>query len=259
MSNDMVTYGIERFKLVNQLMGKLKTKYAQPENSYAELRMKYNMLNNQRYSMAVPLSKYIGGIYVDRSFAGQNAKVKPYTPVPVEYQKKALAVLSTYLFAPTAFDADTYLLPYLQRQRRSFNFFGSTEDMKIENLVLSMQMSALSNILSPNTTARINNTSLYGNTYSVADVMADLVKAVFDADKNTAVNLYRQNLQTEFVKTAAAILNTAPGYDNATRAASLNTLKKVKTLLSTAVSPNEQTKAHRLNLNFIIDKALLVK
>jgi hypothetical protein len=131
--------------------------------------------------------------------------------------------------------------------------------MKIENLVLSMQMSALSNILSPNTTARINNTSLYGNTYSVADVMADLVKAVFDADKNTAVNLYRQNLQTEFVKTAAAILNTAPGYDNATRAASLNTLKKVKTLLSTAVSPNEQTKAHRLNLNFIIDKALLVK
>ena len=259
MSNDMVTYGTERFKLVNESMGKLKTKYAQPENSYAALRMKYNMLNNQRYSMAVPLSKYIGGIYVDRSFAGQNAKVKPYTPVPVEYQKKALAVLSTYLFAPTAFDADTYLLPYLQRQRRSFNFFGSTEDLKIENMVLSMQMSALSNILSPNTTARINNTSLYGNTYSVADVMADLVKAIFDADKNTAVNLYRQNLQTEFVKTAASILNTAPGYGNATRAASLNTLKKVKTLLSTALSPNEQTKAHRLNLNFIIDKALLVK
>jgi hypothetical protein len=259
MSNDMVVYGTERFKLVNQLMGKLKTTYAKPENSYADLRMKYTMLNNQRYSMAVPLSKYIGGIYVDRSFAGQKNAAKPFTPVPVEYQKKALTVLSTYLFAPGAFDADTYLLPYLQRQRRSFNFSGGTEDMKIENMVLSLQMGALNNILSPVTTSRINNTSLYGNTYSVADVMGDLVKSIFDADKNGAVNLYRQNLQTEFVKTVAAILNTAPGYDNATRAASLNTLKKVKTLLASAVSPNEQTKAHRLNLNFIVDKALLVK
>lgn len=259
MSSDMVAYGTERFKLVNHLMGKLKSKYSAPDGSYAELRSKYNMLNNQRYSMALPLSKYIGGIFVDRSFAGQHTTAKPYTPVPIAYQKKAMAALSTYIFAPDAFNADTYLLPYLQRQRRSYNFFGSTEDIKIESMVLSMQMAALSNILSPATTGRINNTSLYGNTYSMADVMGDLAKAIFDADKKTAVNLYRQNLQTEFVKSVAAILNTAPGYGNATKAASLNTLKKVKTLLATATSPNEQTKAHRLNLNFIIDKALLVK
>ncbi len=259
MSNDMVTYGEERFMLVNKLMGKLKTRYTKPENSYAELRMKYNMLNNQRFSMAIPLSKYIGGIYVDRSFAGQQTTSKPYTPVPVDYQKKAMRVLSKYVFAPNAFDADTYLWPYLQRQRRSFNFFGGTEDLKIANAVLAMQMSTLTNILSPVNTSRINNTSLYGNTYSVADVMSDLVKAIFDADKNTAVNLYRQNLQTEFVKAGAAILNTAPGYDNATKAASLSTLKKVKSMLATTTSPNEQTKAHRMNLQFIIEKALLVK
>ena len=259
MSNDMVTYGSNRFKLVNQLMGKLKTKYALPENSYDNLRWKYNMLINQRYSMAIPISKYIGGVFVDRSFADQNPSVKPFTPVPEAYQKKALAVLSTYLFSPTAFDADTYLLPYLQRQRRNFNFFGNPEDMKIENLVLSMQMSALVNILNPVTTSRINNTSLYGNSYSVAEVMSDLAKSIFDADKNTAVNLYRQNLQTEFIKTTAAILNTSPGYDNATKAAALYTLKKVKTMLATSLSPNEQTKAHRSNLQFLIDKALLIK
>ncbi len=259
MSNDMVTYGTNRFKLVNQLIGTLKTKYAKPDNSYADLRLKYNMLNGQRFNMAIPLSKYIGGVYVDRSFAGQNPSVKPYTPVPEAYQKKAMAVLSTYLFAPNSFDADTYLLPYLQNQRRGFNFFGNTEDIKIETRILSVQMAALTNILNPVTTSRINNTSMYGNSYSIANVMGDLAKSIFDADKNTAVNLYRQNLQTEFVKTAAGILNTAPGYDNATKAASLYTLKKLKTLLATAVSPDEQTKAHRLNLQFLIDKALLVK
>ena len=181
------------------------------------------------------------------------------TPVPVATQKKAIELLSKYLFAPNAFDADAPLFPYLQLQRRGFNFFGTTEDLKIENAVMGLQLNVLGQLLHPVTTARINNTALYGNTYSVADVMSDLVKAIFDADKGGAVNLYRQNLQTEFIKGAANIMNAPAGYDNATKAAALNTLKKVKTLLATAVSPNEQTRAHRLQLNFIIDKALSVK
>ncbi len=258
MSSDMVTYGANRMKLVNKLMLKLKDKYAVPGNSYAELRQRYNMLNGQRFSMARPLSKYIGGVYVDRSYAGQSNTIKPFTPVPAEYQKKAMAVLGTYLFAPNAFDVDTYLLPYLQMQRRGYNFFAGTEDLKMGSNVLNMQMTALSNILNPVSTARINNSGLYGNTYSIAEVMSDLVKAIFDADKATAVNLYRQNLQTEFVKTTANIINGG-GYDNPTKAAALSTLKKVKTLLATTVSPNEQTKAHRTNLNFLIDKALVIK
>jgi hypothetical protein len=54
------------------MMGKLKDKYAKPGNSYADMRWKYNMLINQRYSMAIPLAMYVGGIYIDRSFVGQN-------------------------------------------------------------------------------------------------------------------------------------------------------------------------------------------
>jgi len=68
-----------------------------------------------------------------------------------------------------------------------------------------------------------------------------------------------QNLQTEFVKGAAAITSAPGGYDNASKAAALTTLKKVKAMLATAVSSSEQTKAHRTNLNFIIDKALTIK
>ncbi len=43
-------------------------------------------------------------------------------PVPVAYQKKAIDVLSKYAFAPHAFDADSSLFPYLQMQRRGYNF-----------------------------------------------------------------------------------------------------------------------------------------
>jgi hypothetical protein len=89
--------------------------------------------------------------------------------------------------------------------------------------------------------------------------MNDLTKNILTADLKSDVTLYRQNLQTEYVKGLAAIANAPAGYDNASKAAALSSLKKVKALLATAVSSDEQTKAHRTNLNFIIDKALVVK
>jgi hypothetical protein len=259
MSSDMVGYAEERLRLVNNLMFKLKNKYTKNGQSYQELRSRYNNLNGQRSSMFNAVSRYIGGVFVDRCFPEQNSTNKPLTPVAPETQKKAIALLSKYLLAPNAFDADAQIFPYLQAQRRGYNFFGNTEDFKIENSIMALQMNVVAYILYPTTTTRINNTSLYGNTYSIADVMNDLTKAIFDADKGGAVNLYRQNLQTEYVKGAANIANSTVGYDNATKAAALNTLKKVKVLLASAVSPNEQTKAHRIQLNFIIDKALAVK
>jgi len=91
----------------------------------------------------------------------------------------------------------------------------------------------------------------------VADVMSDLVKAIFDADLKGNVNVYRQYLQTTFVQVATGILDPKfPGYDDIARAASLYTLKKIKAELAAAVSINEETKAHRANLLFLINNAL---
>jgi hypothetical protein len=260
MSNDMVAYAEERFTLVNNLMGKLKVKYSKPGKSYAELRSRFGMLMGQRAQMAHGVSRYIGGVMVDRSFVGQETKNKPFTVVPAEYQKKALALLSKYIFAPNAFDTDASLFPYLQLQRRGFNFFGSTEDFKPQSAVQGMQTGILAHILSANTLSRLNNSTLYGNSYSAADLLNDVMNAVFAADLKTNVNLYRLNLQTELVKGMAAIVSAPVSpYDNASKAALYLSLRKVKGMLATAVSTNEQTRAHRANLIFLIDKALSVK
>ena len=48
-------------------------------------------------------------------------------------------------------------------------------------------------------------------------------------------------------------------YDNASRAAALNTLKDARDKLKKAGSGNEQTKAHRANLVYLIDTALVIK
>lgn len=258
-TNDMVTYGEDRFKLINTMMPKLKERFSKPNQSYQELRSRYFQLNGQRSSMAAALSRYIGGVYVDRSFVGQQTSTTPFTPVPEAYQKKALGLLSKYVFSPTAFDADKALFPYLQVQRRGFGFFGNNEDIKPQSTFLSIQLGTLAQLLHPATLSRINNSGLYGNTYSVASVMNDLSEDIFAADLKSNVNLFRQNLQTEYVKATAAILAAPAGYDNASKAAALSTLLKVKGQLATATSTDEQTKAHRTALTFLIDKATTVK
>ena len=257
-TNDMVTYGEDRFKLINSMIPKLKERFAKPNQSYHDLRSKYQQLNGQRASIAAALSRYIGGVYVDRSFVGQQATTAPFTPVPETYQKKALALLSTYVFAPNAFDADKALFPYLQIQRRGFGFFGNNEDIKPQSTFLAIQLGTLAQLLHPATLSRINNSGLYGNTYAVANVMSDLTNDIFAADLKSNVNLFRQNLQTEYVKAAAAIVAASTGYDNASKAAALATLVKIKGQLATATSTDEQTKAHRAALTFLIDKATAV-
>jgi hypothetical protein len=256
-TNDMMTYAEDRYKLVNNLMGKLVAKYAKPNQSYAELRARYGTVNRQRVDMTSAISCYIGGVYIDRSQPEQKSANKPLTPTPVATQKKAMELLSKYVFAPNAFDADAQVFPYLQRQRRGFDQ-GAGEDFKVTSLPSTLQYNALIHILNPNTLQRITNTRLYGNTYSVADVMNDLQKGIFDADINGTVNLYRQYLQTTFVELLSTITLGKMG-DDVARAAARYSLKKIKTRLATAVSTNEETKAHRSNLIFLIDDATTVK
>jgi hypothetical protein len=171
-----------------------------------------------------------------------------------------MEVLNKHVFTPTAYDADAQVFPYLQMQRRGFNQGQNGEDVKLTAGLLNNQVfGALAHVLHPATLQRITNSRLYGNQYSVADVMSDLVKGIFDADSKTNVNVYRQYLQTAFVKGVSSMIGSggaAAQYDDVAKAAALNTLKKVKTLLATTVSTNEETKAHRANLVFLINNAL---
>lgn len=257
LTSDAVAYAEDRFKLVNNVMGKLVQKYSKPNQSYAELRSRYGSLQGQRNSMIAVVSRYIGGVYVDRSTPDQQSSSKPFTPVPLATQKKAMDILSKYVFAPNAFDADAPVFPYLQPQRRGFSQNGNGDDYRITSVVLNLQGAAASHLLHPATMQRITNSRLYGNQYSVADMLNDLTKACFDADLKTNVNIYRQYLQTAYVKQLAMILDPkTPGYDDVARAAVLNTLKKLKVQLTGALSTNEESRAHRANLQFLINNAL---
>jgi hypothetical protein len=258
LTNDVVAYAADRLQLVNSLMGKLVERYTKEGQSYAELRSRYAALMGQRFNMIAAVSRYIGGVYVDRSFPEQHSNTKPFTPVSLSQQKKAISVLNKYVFAPNAFDADANVFPYLQPQRRGFNQNSIGDDYKVTGNVLNEQVAgALMHLLHPATLQRITNSRLYGNQYSVADMLSDLNTAIFAADLKSNVNVYRQGLQSEYVKLLLNIVTDKYNqYDDIAQAASLHAVKKIKTQMTTAVSVNEETKALRDNIIYLINDAL---
>ncbi|MDX1641082.1 MAG: zinc-dependent metalloprotease, partial [Balneolaceae bacterium] len=223
--------------------------------SYQELRNAFARLMSQYSTHTGVMSRQIGGVYRDRAFIGQEGATKPFSPVPSEKQREAMSFLSEYLFAPDAFARSHDVYNYLQTQRRGFNFFGNNEDPKIHDLVLGMQMNALNHLLHPNTMKRITDSRTYGNDYAVADVVRDLTSAIFDADARGDVNTFRQNIQVEYVKNLAAILESE-NHDNVAKSAALHNLQYIRGMMDNKGSVNNETLAHAAHVNFLIEKAL---
>ena len=258
MTNDAIGYMSDRFEVMSDLMSNLKSRYNTPGESYHEMRNGYLVLTGQMNTSATVISRYIGGVYVDRAFVGQPGATRPFTPVKRTDQKRAMASLAKNVFAPTAFAAPATLYSYLQMQRRGFDFFGTPEDPKIHDRVLTTQRNVLNQLLNPRVMTRITDSRLYGNEYPLAEVMSDLTSAIFDADASGNVNTFRQNVQMEYVNRLVAIISppTKATYDYPSQSAALAALRSIQSKLGGKSGTNAETTAHTRNVLFTIQKAL---
>lgn len=257
LSNDAIAYSASRIDLANDLMRRLPARYSTQGKSYHELRSAYLVLSGQQQGAADVVTRYVGGVYVDRAMVGQPGATRPFTPVSRADQKRAMQVLSSKVFAPTAFDAASGLYNYLQMQRRGFDFFSAPEDPKIHARVLAIHRSALSHLLHPLTLTRITDSRLYGNEYPLTEFMADLTASVFEADARGNVNTFRQNLQLEYVNRLIAMIApaTKAPFDYQSQSAALANLRSIQRMLA-GKSANAETMAHTRHILYAIEKAL---
>lgn len=255
MSADPVAYGIERIMLTEDLMENLVEKFSRDGQSYQELRNAFMVLMNERRTQTGVMSRYVGGVYRDRAFVGQEGATKPFIPVDADQQRLALSSLNDHLFAPDAFHESHEVYSYLQIQRRGFNFFSGTEDPKIHDLVLGMQSNVLAHILHPVTMKRMTDSRTYGNEFSVAEVVEELTGSVFAADAHGNVNTFRQNLQIEYVNRLIGVLK-GTDHDRIAKSAALYNLQNIRSMMDNKGSVNSETRAHTAHIKLAIDKAL---
>lgn len=257
LSNDQITYSINRFELVNTMMKDIKNRFSKDRETYMDLRRAYYTLNSQSARAGDVISRFIGGVYVDRAMHGQKGGTKPYIPVSLEDQKRAFEALKKYVFAPDAFKAPADLYNYLAAQRRGYNFFGGPEDPKIHDQVLGYQTRVLAHIMHPFTLQRISDSELYGNKYDLSSFMTDLNNAMFKPDVYGSINSFRQNLQAVYTKRLIEMLTgrSASRFTVASQSMALYNLKNIRTWVSNGTG-DVSTKAHKNHLKTLIDNAM---
>jgi len=257
MSSDAIAYAVNRFKLTHIIGSNLLENLKEEGNSYHKHRVSYSILLKMQNRQATIISRYIGGVYVDRAFIGQKGATKPFTPVSLEKQKEAMKALDEYVFAPDAFTFPNDIYNYLQLQRRGFGFFGAGEDPKIHETVLANQKSILNHLLHKNTLQRIVNSELYGNSYKLADFMSDLNNSIFKSDISGSVNSFRQNLQIEYTKMLIEMVTEPKSktHIHNVRSNAIYNLKLINKIANNSAG-DTSTKAHKNHLLLLIENAL---
>ncbi|HRG36356.1 MAG TPA: zinc-dependent metalloprotease, partial [Chitinophagales bacterium] len=227
MSSDAVAYAVSSIKMVNDAMPKLLTKYSTTGNSYHELRKAYLSLSGHYARSLNVISRYIGGVYVNRNFVGQDAKEKPFTPIPLSEQKNAMQAITKYAFSKNAFTAPTELYNFLQMQRRGQDFRKETEDPKIHERILNIQRGILDQLLNSTVLQRITDTKLYGNKYTLNAVLKDITNGIFIEDLGASVSSIRQNLQEEYVSRLLSIVDTKSAHAYTSKSAAFGEVKRI--------------------------------
>ncbi|HEU4455954.1 MAG TPA: zinc-dependent metalloprotease, partial [Longimicrobium sp.] len=226
LSSDAIGYAEERIEMVDEVVKSLVRRFSTPGGSFHELRNAYLTASAEQANGAAVVSRYIGGVYVERAMAGQPGATQPFRAVPGAEQRRAMRVLREHVFAPTAFAAPAELYAHLQMQRRGFDHGAGTEDPKIHDRVLNVQRAVLEHVMHPVVLRRVSDSRLYGNDYPVVSVLDDLTDAVFADDARGSVNTFRQNLQAEYVRRLVrAATEPAANYDALSRAAALRSLR----------------------------------
>ncbi len=258
MSADAISYAVERLSLVDSVLGKMHSKFETEGESYQELHNAYLVVAAQFARSANTISRYIGGVYVNRAMVGQPGGTTPFVPVSLSDQERAMAALRRHVFAPNAFAGSADLYNHLRQQRRSFDFWEVTEDPKLHELMLAIHKAVLDHVLHPTVLRRISDSRQYGNQYRLGNFVEDLSNAIFSDDMPRSVNTYRQNLQLEYINRLIAMVSgeTKAQFDYLSQSTALHNIRQIESTLKGNRGVDAETRAHRANILYTIQRGL---
>jgi hypothetical protein len=261
MSSDPIAYGSERCEVVGKALSKLLTEHPKEGKSWQDLTQAYITLTTEKSNALTAISRYIGGVYVERAFVGQvkDKAPDPFKPVEKEKQQAAMKALAKHAFGADAWNVSEELIRHMQQQRRGFDFRSEGEDPKIHDRVLTLQRALLDHLFHTNTQNRILDSALYGNAYSLGEVMHDLTDAIIhEQDLKGQVGTQRQNLQLDYVD---RLLNIVRNRSNlpATQSVALHELNRIGKLCSPFAATPNPNQAHAEYIGFKISQGLDLK
>jgi hypothetical protein len=261
MSADPLAYWEQMLQLSRRLMSNLDHRLPKPGDSYWEFTRQFNSLLGTYANAAGVASRYVGGIELNRNHRG-DAMERPTTlPIDVEKQRKALALLNTYVFSPTAFAFPERYYTKFTNDPFGFSF---SQDFPIEDQIAGIQRAALSRLFSGPVLRRIANSEFKrgGDPRRVLTLpmLFDSVSVNVWAELGPRQNVstLRRQIQRTYVDTMVDMAIRGGVPDDARMLAweQIRTLKRRITAARTAPSLDEYTRVHYADSLAKIDRAL---
>jgi hypothetical protein len=241
------TYGI---KNLERIVNDLEKWTAKPNESYDGLSTMYDQVTAQFGRYLGHVSKYIGGQMETPKTIEQTGAV--YEVVAKEDQRAALNFLKQNIF-----ETPEWLL--------NNDIYEKTGTSPVE-VVEKLQNSVLNRILSDNVLQMMyQSQAVDKNAYQLTDYMSELKTAVFTGESD----LYRRNLQRNYVESMLTLLNSKPAANTLRFGRSVTvsensdvksivrgTLNELKNELKAKSEADATTKYHYEDLVFRLEKAL---
>jgi hypothetical protein len=253
MTNNPVEYAKDRIILSQNLIPNLYESLKSKSESWESVYQGYRILLRQIHTSAEIISRQVGGVYTNRSLMTDKDR-NPFEVVPYKNQKESINILSEYYFDSDKFNLPSNVASKMQRERRSFDFFGKTEDPKIHNLILKGQKRVLKHFTNSRVLKRLTDSSFYGNKYLPNELFRDLTSSIFNENKSRKLNGIDQNLQNYYLKRLIMIFRSG-SFDSPSISASLASMEQIKAY-TFSPSKDEATENHKKLIRWKIENAL---
>lgn len=217
LGSDSLKRAEKEVELATQVRSRIMEKVVKDGQSWSKARRAYMMTLRRQLGAAASAASWIGGAYVHRDFKGDPNARDPVVPVSAADQRKALKFVLETSFRDAAYGLTPELLAKMTDDQwwDEMSWFGGNEpDWTPNDMVLSVQSSILSRLMSPDMLQRI-----YDNEVRVpagddvvtipevleavrAEIWTEVAKPAsgsFTARK-PMVSSYRRNLQREHLE-----------------------------------------------------------
>ncbi len=263
LSRDPIEYWELFLKDTDALIQVLPARFPRPNESYHEFtRLFFGTVAN--YSRAATqLTRYIGALQMNRNFPSDPNAQPPLQPMDGATQRRAMQLLATYIFSPSAFNFPKGVYQLLAPN--PFSGAGSSipADAPVRDFLSNIQRLTLTRLMAPDTLRRVVNNEFKAvnpnEAFTLAEMFDTLQGVIWaEAQSSQPVPALRRLLQRTHLQTLVdMIVKSSPAPDDAKMLARYH-LRQLRDQLAKQL-PNVKdtyTRAHYSEAIETIDKAL---
>ncbi len=211
MGSDVLKFSQDRMIAAEDLMKTMATRVVEDGEGYQRTRVAFGLLLSQYGNGAYLISKYVGGEHAYRDHRDDPKGRDPLVPLTAAEQRAALKFLQEKIFDDKPFQFPPELLRKLAVDRWShWGADVATSDFPLYDRVLSIQKTAMNQLLSPKTLQRVQTNGLKALPAEKAVTVAEVFRSVTDGvwsdlpkngeKKEYASSTIRRNLQRAHLK-----------------------------------------------------------